>query len=477
MSRFHLIYTPLLLATACSGGEPTTEDTPAPGPDDTAAVDDTAEPTDDTDQPVDDDGDGFEADEDCDDDDPSIYPGAVEICDGVDRDCNSATTGDAGVLLDGQWAFATIQEGVDAAAAGATLEVCEGTYSESVFVERFLVLQSMGGSSATWIQASGGGAAVTSTAPSLTLRGFTLSGGQGASLDSGYTAGGGLAATGSSTLLVEASVLSGNTADFGGGLFATGFSSVTLNEVLIEENAASYGGGMYLGDASTVASGVEVRGNEAVVSGGGLYLDLASLEGTGLTVSDNAADYLGGGAYLNGSAATVDTSTFERNDSSGGGALTAFDSTLTLDSVDLSGNTADTNAAGLYLFNTDATLEGLSAEENVSEFGAVVLLYESVGAVTGGTYTENEATYTAGVFRVEEGSTLTVTEASVFGNLAGSSGGAASVTDGTLTSVASDWGAGEDDNTPDDLAVGWSGSFSYDGVASFACASDTETCD
>ena len=38
--------------------------------------------------PQDGDGDGVPASLDCDDSDFSVYPGAVEVCDGVDNDCN-----------------------------------------------------------------------------------------------------------------------------------------------------------------------------------------------------------------------------------------------------------------------------------------------------------------------------------------------------------------------------------------------------
>ena len=40
--------------------------------------------------PVDADGDGFAATIDCDDDDPTVFPNADEVCDGVDNDCDSA---------------------------------------------------------------------------------------------------------------------------------------------------------------------------------------------------------------------------------------------------------------------------------------------------------------------------------------------------------------------------------------------------
>ena len=68
----------LLLALACRT------------PEDTAPPVDTG--------PVDADADGWAAWEDCDDDDPAVFPGAPELCNGADDDCDGVD--DDGVLLD-----------------------------------------------------------------------------------------------------------------------------------------------------------------------------------------------------------------------------------------------------------------------------------------------------------------------------------------------------------------------------------------
>jgi hypothetical protein len=49
----------------------------------------------------DDDGDGYDADEDCDDGDAAIHPGATEVCDDeADNDCDGAVDADDGDCAD-----------------------------------------------------------------------------------------------------------------------------------------------------------------------------------------------------------------------------------------------------------------------------------------------------------------------------------------------------------------------------------------
>ena len=82
----------LLAAVACRQPTKVLVDTSSPNETDTAeeSIDsgdseDTSEPAT---EPIDNDGDGYSAEEDCNDDNPWINPGAEEICDGWDNDCD-----------------------------------------------------------------------------------------------------------------------------------------------------------------------------------------------------------------------------------------------------------------------------------------------------------------------------------------------------------------------------------------------------
>jgi hypothetical protein len=92
----------LLVLGACAGDTPKSVDT-------AGLVDDA----------VDADGDGYAADEDCDDGDASVHPGAVEVCDGVDNNCADGV--DEGVS--GTWYTDADADGFGDAAS--PIEACD----------------------------------------------------------------------------------------------------------------------------------------------------------------------------------------------------------------------------------------------------------------------------------------------------------------------------------------------------------------
>lgn len=114
----------LLLLLGCPSGERGA--LPAEGPPGDTAGDgrDTASDT----AAVDDDGDGWSAGTDCDDEDPDIHPGAAEVCDGVDEDCDGAVDDHPRLGADGLASFYADADGdgVGGAVATAACDAPEG---------------------------------------------------------------------------------------------------------------------------------------------------------------------------------------------------------------------------------------------------------------------------------------------------------------------------------------------------------------
>lgn len=118
----------LLLLLACPREEKTDTASPSPDTGETGPTE-TGDPSEET-GPVDEDGDGVPASLDCDDGDPSTYPGAEDLpCDLVDSDCDGAAVGAAAVS---DQEHDSLQEAVDATPDGGTVYLCPGTWTETL---------------------------------------------------------------------------------------------------------------------------------------------------------------------------------------------------------------------------------------------------------------------------------------------------------------------------------------------------------
>ena len=234
------------------------------GTTDTDTADDTGD-----DIPPEEDGDGdgwLPSEGDCDDTNPDVHPGAEELCNGIDDDCDgtsdldwdddhdgvadcadscpvqvaSATVGSP----DGTWSapFPAIQDGIDHAWTNGcdTVEVAQGVYYENVdYGGAPIYVRSHDGPEVTLIDGQAAGPVVT----------FATAEDRSAGLD-GFTVTNGLAALGAGIYVDSAdptiigNIIEANATTSGGGGGGIGMSNASplIEANTIRDNDACFGG-------------------------------------------------------------------------------------------------------------------------------------------------------------------------------------------------------------------------------------------
>lgn len=127
---------------------------------------------------------------DCNDARNDVYPGALEFCDGVDNDCDASTdevTGTRYIAPTGSDSnnLCTVQgtpcltfnHAIHAACVNATVFAAVGTYNQSVTVDKKVIIDNSGLSSATFVQGSGTGDVVTILTSGVIWDGVEVRGG------------------------------------------------------------------------------------------------------------------------------------------------------------------------------------------------------------------------------------------------------------------------------------------------------------
>lgn len=257
------------------------------------------------------DQDGFPTGQDCNDSNAKVYPGAEEICDGLDNNCNEliddippqtdlcdAVDNDCDGFVDEDeiavfesdsgevvnWSedllSATANEPLRLTLEDAgELRVCGGE-------RRYLMLDILASvslipaNSSIDVEISGGDAQATvlkivgDSLVTVTIEGVTIRDGVGDCEISGLggTVGGGICCVGAALLELRDVVLGPNYTEgptsMGGGMFTYGCSVAMEQTRVVENYAGGAGGGVYLYSGSMDIMESSFLGNECVTSGG-----------------------------------------------------------------------------------------------------------------------------------------------------------------------------------------------------------------
>ena len=292
-------------------------------------------------------------DTDCDDDDEEVNPGATEVCDAIDNDCDATTLEDGMVTyVDSTGSFDVSSSFTGTASSPAWLAVsddstlwfCDGTYYAHFEIEADVTLASLSGDAASVVidaEAEASVINIETDGVDLVIDALTLTDGSGDGAVGGYSNTGGAVncegdTTGASVSISD-SLLTGNSGGLGGGVAAES-CDVSLIGTTVTANEADAGGAL-------------------TVLGGDIDLEDSDLHG-------NLAEDAGAVYHYDGSATMTDTR-IDDNEAEAVGAWFAYEADLACEATStgaagFTGNVDDTY--GAILLYTGGSLELTSCD-------------------------------------------------------------------------------------------------------------------
>ena len=323
-----------------------------------------------------------------------------------------------------------IQDALNDADSGNTIEVTDGTYDESIIFpyNKKVILQSVNGASSTTIRGDDDSPTITvsNSKSGITLEGFAIT-------HSEKHTGSGIKLWMARNVSINNCTITGNT---GSGIdFWTG-RNVSINNCTITGNT---GGGIYNAGTLTITDST-ITGNTCG-SGGGIY-NTGTLTITDSTISNNTSKRGNGGGINNdceggiGSELgllTINNCIISGNTAGdGGGGINNLGyirahvvSTLTITDSIISGNTAGDGGGGIKSDFASLTITKSAIYDNSANWGGGIDY--SLGpnlTITKSAIYDNSANYNGGAINANISSDiLTITSCDIFNNSAGSDGG------------------------------------------------------
>jgi len=251
--------------------------------------------------------------------------------------------------LDGGQAGSTLTVAPGVNATLTDLTITNGASGFGAGIHNFgnltLIACAVSGNRAFFRTGTGAGGGIQNAGGSLILR---------ASLVSGNIAeegGGGISNAGGIVTVTESSTVSGNIAgDFGGGITNTSTGVLTIDASTVTGNRGgpSGGGGIRNGGTLTVQNSSTVSDNSARFDGGGI-LNEGTLTVNSSTLSRNRGSGAGGAINNRSGIVILNSSRVSGNENGvGGGIFNNVTGALTLNSSVVTGNTAVVAGGGIY---------------------------------------------------------------------------------------------------------------------------------